>query len=99
MGWVGSGHRKWTRGQLCVCTLSVIAATRHFKLHPQPALLCVATCICADQFIAVLPIGERSIVVTESVSLSVCPSLRGPVRFSPNFLRMLPMAVARSSIG
>ena len=51
------------------------------------------------------PIGERSIVMSVSVCLClcVCPSViispKLHVRFSPNFLRVLPMAMARSSSG
>ena len=55
------------------------------------------------------PMGERSIVMSVSVCLSVCACLcvclsaiissELHVRSSPNFLRTLPMAVARSSSG
>ena len=51
------------------------------------------------------PIGERSIVMSVSVFLSVCVWLSAiitselHVQSSPNFFCMLPMAVARSSSG
>ena len=56
-----------------------------------------------DTFNYSAPTGKRSIVMSVSVCVCVCPSAiissELLVRSSPNLLRMLPMAVARSSSG
>jgi len=57
--------------------------------------------MCCEQTFTVHPIGEQSIVMSVSVCGSVCwhISQKSHVQTSPNFLCVLPMAVALFSCG
>jgi len=98
---------------VCVCSVCVRACVRvrasstsSLSRHAHRSLAKLLLLIICLLFHSDPDRGARSIVMSMSVCLSVCLSVRDPimsselcVRASPNFLCMLPMAVARSSSG